>query len=226
MPAMVVCPVPPLIKATVPVILDALTVVDKVVQLGIPLASCNTCPLVPLANKAVVLLADWYGIDPTSPPSILVAVNAVPFKLAVIVFAEKFPISSLDTIAYEVLLAVAEVALLLTLPIVEIVAKFASVMPAVPDKLELVSPCTELFTKSLNCCGDNRPTATHPVLLKFAVVNLYKESLDCTYTSIPCFLLLGTIASLEAILDKLIKPPWPKLSKCVGYNELASCVAA
>ena len=58
MPAMVVCPVPPLINETVPVILDALTVVDKVVQLGIPLASCKYCPLVPLANKAVVLLAD------------------------------------------------------------------------------------------------------------------------------------------------------------------------
>ena len=99
MPAIVVCPVPPLIKATVPVILDALTVVDNVVQLGIPLASCNNCPLVPLANKPVVLLAVWYGKDPTAPPSIVVAVNAVPFKLAVIVFAEKFPISSLDTIA-------------------------------------------------------------------------------------------------------------------------------
>ena len=58
MPAIVVCPVPPLINETVPVILDALTVVDKVVQLGSPLASCNTCPLVPLANKVVVLLAD------------------------------------------------------------------------------------------------------------------------------------------------------------------------
>ena len=29
-----------------------------VCQLGIPLASCNTCPLVPAANKPVVLLAD------------------------------------------------------------------------------------------------------------------------------------------------------------------------
>ena len=105
------------------------------------------------------------------------------------------------------MLAVAEVALLLTLPAVDMVAKLASVIPAVPDKFALVRPCTELFIKSLNCCGDNRPTATHPVLLKFAVVNLYKESLDCTYTNIPCFLLLGTIASLEAILDKLIKPP-------------------
>ena len=58
MPAMVVCPVPPFTKATVPVMLDALTVVDKVVQLGIPFANCKYCPLVPLANKAVVLLAD------------------------------------------------------------------------------------------------------------------------------------------------------------------------
>ena len=56
-PAIVVCPVPPLTNETVPVILDAFTVVDNVVQLGIPLASCNTCPLVPAANKPVVLLA-------------------------------------------------------------------------------------------------------------------------------------------------------------------------
>ena len=98
-PAILVWPVPPFIKATVPVILDALTVVDNVCQLGIPLASCNTCPLVPAANKPVVLLADWYGKDPAAPPAILVALNAVPFKLAVILFAEKLPISSLDTIA-------------------------------------------------------------------------------------------------------------------------------
>ena len=103
--------------------------------------------------------------------------------------------------------AVAEVALLLTLPAVDIVVKLASVMPAVPDKLVLVNPFTELLTKFLNCCDVNRPTATHPVLLKLAVVNLYKESLACTYTNIPCFLLLVIIASLDAILDKLMKPP-------------------
>ena len=38
------------------------------------------------------------------------------------------------------MLAVAEVALLLTLPAVDMVAKFASVMPALPDKLVLVNP--------------------------------------------------------------------------------------
>ena len=58
-PARFVCPVPPLANATVPVIFDALTVVDNVCQLGKPLVSCNTCPLVPLANKPVVLLAVW-----------------------------------------------------------------------------------------------------------------------------------------------------------------------
>ena len=57
MPAILVCPVPPLSNATVPVILDAFTEVDNVCQLGIPLVSCKNCPLVPLANKAVVLLA-------------------------------------------------------------------------------------------------------------------------------------------------------------------------
>ena len=34
----------------------------------------------------------------------------------------------------------ADVALLLTFPAVDIVAKLASVMPAVPDKLELFNP--------------------------------------------------------------------------------------
>ena len=38
------------------------------------------------------------------------------------------------------MLAVAEVALLLTLPAVDMVAKFASVIPADPDKFELVKP--------------------------------------------------------------------------------------
>ena len=38
------------------------------------------------------------------------------------------------------MLAVAEVALLLTLPAVDMVPKFASVMPALPDKLVLVNP--------------------------------------------------------------------------------------
>ena len=58
-PAIVVWPVPPLIKAIVPVIFDALTEVDIVFQLGRPLVSCKYCPSVPAVNKPVVLLAVW-----------------------------------------------------------------------------------------------------------------------------------------------------------------------
>jgi hypothetical protein len=86
----------------------------------------------------------------------LVAFNAVPFKLAVILFAEKLPIPSLATMVLDVLLAVAEVALLLTFPVVDIVAKLTSVMPAVPDKFELFNPVrlvTAVLTNSVvaNC---------------------------------------------------------------------------
>ena len=58
-PATVVWPVPPLVKAIVPVILDAFTEVDIVFQLGKPLVSCKYCPSVPAVNKPVVLLAVW-----------------------------------------------------------------------------------------------------------------------------------------------------------------------
>ena len=37
-------------------------------------------------------------MDPAAPPTIFVAANAVPFKLAVIVLAEKSPTPSLATI--------------------------------------------------------------------------------------------------------------------------------
>ena len=97
-PGILVWPVPPFSTPSVPVILEAFTAVEIVCQLGIPLVSCNTCPLVPAVNKPVVLLAVWYGIEPAAPPAILVAVNAVPFKLAVILFAEKSPTASLATI--------------------------------------------------------------------------------------------------------------------------------
>ena len=69
-----------------------------------------------------------------------VAVNAFPDKLAVIVPAVKLPLASLDTIAFAVLLKVAVVAVFSTFPAVAMVAKLASVIPAVPDKFAFVKP--------------------------------------------------------------------------------------
>jgi hypothetical protein len=40
-------------------------------------AEVKTCPAVPFASIAVVPAADWYGIEPPSPPARLVAVVAV-----------------------------------------------------------------------------------------------------------------------------------------------------
>jgi hypothetical protein len=40
-------------------------------------AEVRTCPAVPFASIAVVPAADWYGIEPPSPPAMLVAVVAV-----------------------------------------------------------------------------------------------------------------------------------------------------
>ena len=65
---------------------------------------------------------------------------ALPVKLAVIVLAEKFPVASLATIALFVFASVAVVAELETFKAVAMVAKFASVIPAVPDKLLFVKP--------------------------------------------------------------------------------------
>ena len=53
------------------------------------------------------------------------------------------------------MLAVAEVALLLTLPAVVIFAKLASVMPAVPDKFELVNPVREVTAVLTNAVVAN-----------------------------------------------------------------------
>ena len=75
------------------------------------------------------------------PLSDAVVADKVP---AVIVLAAKLPLPSLATIVLAVFAEVAVVALLLTLPTVEIVAKFASVIPAVPDKFEFVNPVTEI----------------------------------------------------------------------------------
>lgn len=68
------------------------------------------------------------------------AEDALPDKLAVMVPAEKLPLASLETIEFAVLLKVAVVAVFKIFPVVEIVAKFASVIPAVPDKFAFVNP--------------------------------------------------------------------------------------
>ena len=82
----------------------------------------------------------------------VVAVVALPFKLAVIVPAEKLPDASRATIAFAVLALVAVVAEFATLPAVEIVANFVSIIPAAAaisaftirelDKLPEASLCT------------------------------------------------------------------------------------
>ena len=80
-------------------------------------------------------------------PKLVVLAVKVPLidaLAAVKALIEIFPIPSLATIALAVFAEVAVVALLLTLPTVEIVAKFASVIPAEPDKLEFVKPVTEI----------------------------------------------------------------------------------
>ena len=91
----------------------------------------------------------------TSPVkfALVVTVLAVPDKVPVIIFAEKFPLASLATIALAVFALVAVVAELATLPPVLIVANFESsilpancafVIPAVLDKLLVVNPVAEI----------------------------------------------------------------------------------
>ena len=63
--------------------------------------------------------------------------------------ALKFPDPSLATIAFAVLVAVPVVAELATLPAVDMVAKFASVMPAVPDKFAFVNPVIVLLAAAI-----------------------------------------------------------------------------
>ena len=59
-----------------------------------------------------------------------VAVVAFPFKFAVIIPASRFPLPSLETIAFAVFATVAVVAELDTFPAVDIVASFVSTIPA------------------------------------------------------------------------------------------------
>ena len=68
----------------------------------------------------------------------LVAVEAFPVKAAVMFPAVKLPLASRATIADAVLLFVAEVAELLTLPVVVMVANLASAMAAVVEISSLV----------------------------------------------------------------------------------------
>ena len=80
------------------------------------------------------------------------------------------------------------------------------------DKLKVSAPFNLEFKESENFCCVNKPMATQPELLKSAEVNLYKESLACTNTNMPCFLLLTGMAFLVIKSGKVINPPLPKLS--------------
>ena len=81
------------------------------------------------------------------------------------------------------------------------------------DKLKVSVTFNLEFKESVNFCWDKIPIATHPVFkLTSTVVNLYKESLACTYTIIPCFLLFTGRAFLVDKSGSVIRPPLPKLS--------------
>ena len=68
------------------------------------------------------------------------------------------------------------------------------------DKLNVSVAFNLEFKESENFCCVNKPMATQPALLKSAEVNLYMESLACTYTIMPTFLCLIKMAFLFAIL--------------------------
>ena len=93
------------------------------------------------------------------------------------------------------------------------------------DKLKVSVAFNLDFKESVNFCWVNKPMATQPEFkLTSTVVNVYKESFAWTYTIMPCFLLFTGIAFLVVKSGRVIKPPLPKLSICVGYTEVASCV--
>src|SRR5256885_15268485 len=95
-----------------------------------------------LADKPVVVLPvntnDGNAVVPAGNCSVPVIVSpafntlfvALPFNVAVIMFALKFPDASRATIAFAVLALVAVVAELATFPAVEIVANFVSTIAA------------------------------------------------------------------------------------------------
>ena len=81
------------------------------------------------------------------------------------------------------------------------------------DKLKVSVTFNLEFKESVSFCWVKIPIATHPVFkLTSTVVNLYKESLACTYTNIPCFLLFTGRAFLVVKSGSVIRPPLPKLS--------------
>jgi len=145
-----------------------LTIVLAVLALVAALAStvaaatfAADCPPTKLTTVALCVPVT----SPANEPEKLVAVVAVvalPLKLAVIVPAEKFPEESRATIAFAVLALVAVVAELATLPTVEIVANLVSTIAAAGS--------TSAFTiKEL----DNNPDAllcTTPAVLNGVMV--------------------------------------------------------
>ena len=92
------------------------------------------------------------------------------------------------------------------------------------DKLKVSAPFNLEFKESFSFCWVNNPMATQPLLLKSAVANLYNESLACTNTNIPCFLLFTGSAFLVVKSGSVIRPPLPKLSIWVGYTATPAVV--
>ena len=93
------------------------------------------------------------------------------------------------------------------------------------DKLKVSTAFSLEFKESVNFCWVKRPMATQPEFkLTSTVVNLYKESLACTNTIMPCFLLFTGIAFLVDKSGSIIKPPLPRLSIWVGYTATPAVV--
>ena len=116
----------------------------------------------------------------------LVAVAALPFNVAVIVPAVNAPFASLATIAFAVLDDVPVVAVFATFPAVDMVAKFASVIPAVPDKFALVNP--------------------EILLLDATIVLLVKDSVPASVATVP---VVGNIISVAPVVFNVIALPDP-----------------
>ena len=145
----VVAPVPPFSIATIPVTLvavpDTLPVIVFVTFkfVNVPTEvkdELTTVEFKEVPDKVPAAAVTVISVEPSNATPLmffvaanLVAVDALPVKAAVIVPALKFPVASRATIVFAVLLFVAVVAELLTLPAVAMVANLLSTIPAVAE---------------------------------------------------------------------------------------------
>ena len=142
-------------------------------------------------------------------PTVLVKVE----KSVVLVF--RFIL--LDKLAVSAFCNKSEVSIIFNLSASSVVT--SEIVPALAfksilaDKLKVSVTFNLEFKESVNFCWVKIPNATHPLFkLTSTVVNLYKESLACTYTIMPCFLLFTGRAFLVDKSGSVISPPLPKLS--------------